>query len=114
MKLSEKISEIVGASMTAKDPAWGNYVTTINDKAMGALARKHRIARKVRAVDVGRVMGVSKMRIYFIEKGRTAWSLEILTNYLRAVETSRKNNELSKVSASATAAKKTGPARKGR
>lgn len=112
MKLSERIAEMVKGS-SAKTAAWGSYVSTVDSAKMGKLARSYRIERGAPAVSVGKLMGISKVRIYFLEKGRTAWTLALLTEYLNAVDKSVKNG-LSKVSTPAATAKKTGPAGKGR
>lgn len=117
MKLSDKISQIFKESLTAPDPNWGDWIQVVDHQTMGKLAREFRIKKKVRAVDVGRLMDISKARIYFLEKGRTAWTLGSLKQYILAVARMverKKKNEMSKVRAPAQAAKKAQSNRKGR
>lgn len=69
--------------MTAKDPEWGHPI--VDHVKMGRLAKTFRIQRRVRAVDVARLMKLSKTRVYFLEIGRTAWTKKALTKYCVSV-----------------------------
>lgn len=112
--MQDKLSEIIKASMTAHDPSWDKFVKTVDHKRVGELARAYRISKKVRAVDIGRRLGISKVRVYFLERGRTAWNLATLTKYLQAVKDEGGKNELRKVQSAPAASKKTNPKRKKR
>lgn len=88
MSKNDKIVEAIIEHCRTKgeDKNWGFPIPTINHKKMGKLAAKYRLSKSVRAVCVAGKLEVSKQRIHFLECGRTAWNLETLKKYVRAVK----------------------------
>lgn len=85
MTLEQFIDDAIAKSM-APSKKFPGFLPEVDDKKLGALLATYRKKKNVQAKDVGKMLGKSKIQIYFLEKGEKHWDLELLQKYLKAVK----------------------------
>ena len=85
MKIMNIAKEMVQQSVQSPSKRFGSWLLEVDHELLGEKARAFRLKHNVKAVQVGEVLGLDRVRICCLETGRKAWSAEELKDYLRAV-----------------------------
>lgn len=83
--LTTLIESLIDEATEKPSSQFGDLVYEIDHKRLGLLAKNMRKSKCIKAVDVARQLGISKVQLHFLEIGRKQWNIEVLRNYLRAI-----------------------------
>lgn len=79
------IEKLVKKSIVKPSEQFGLLFLEVDHGVIGRQVKQIRQRRKVKAVDVAKKLGVSKVQVHFMESGRKQWSSQSLEDYLKAV-----------------------------
>jgi DNA-binding transcriptional regulator YiaG len=95
-KLEEVIEQFVRSSLTKPSNQFGELVLEVDHAILGKKVKNFRQDKGVKAIEVARKLGVSKVQLHFMEIGRKQWSIQSLKDYLLAVSFYLKNKKKEK------------------
>lgn len=90
-KVREIALSILKESIVTDVDFFDGEVPVLSDAKLGFEAKKFRISMGAKAVDVAKMLKLTKVKICFLEQGVKRWDMDILEKYVKAVLVSSKN-----------------------